>query len=102
VNMESCFITEVRWLSRGNVLERFFALREEIGVFMAMKQTDVPELGDDDFCTCLAFLVDITKHLNTLNLKLQGESNMIMQMSDNITAFKMRLSLGETITTKKL
>lgn len=29
--------SEERWLSQGNFLEGLFALREEIGVFLAMK-----------------------------------------------------------------
>lgn len=83
------------------LLSKYFLRLGRKYVFMAMKQTDVAELGNDDFCKWLASLADITKHLNTLSLKLQGESNMIIQMSDNITAFKMRLkSVEETNTAK--
>ena len=56
--------TEVRWLSRGNVLKRLFALRNEITSFLEMKNRAVSLLADATFQCNLAFLSDITHHLN--------------------------------------
>ena len=67
---ELLYHTEIRWLSRGNVLKRFFALRNEIASFLEMKNKAVPLLADATFQCYLAFLTDITYHLNELNLKL--------------------------------
>ena len=70
---ELLYHTEVRWLSRGNVLKRFFALRDEIASFMKMNNKAVPLLTDSTFQCNLAFLTDITDHLN---LKLQGKNRL--------------------------
>ena len=67
---ELLYHTEVRWLSCGNVLKRFFALRNEIASLIKMKNMAVPLLADATFQCNLAFLSDITHHLNELNLKL--------------------------------
>jgi hypothetical protein len=90
---ELLYHTEVRWLSRGSVLKRFFALRQEIALFMAMKENDVYQLSDPMFISNLAFLTDITQHLNELNVKLQGTKQVITEMYDSVKAFKCKLSL---------
>ena len=90
---ELLYHTEVRWLSRGNVLKRFFALRQEIALFMAMKDKHVPQLSEPTFLSDLAFLTDVTQHLNVLNSQLQGSKQVITVMYDSIKSFKCKLSL---------
>ena len=41
----------------------------------------------------LAFLVDITSHLNNLNLKLQGSDQLFPRLVNDISAFKMKLKV---------
>ena len=64
--------TEVRWLSRGAVLKRFFELREDIGQVMEKMGSPVKELKCSQWVKDLAFMVDITQHLNNRNKMLQG------------------------------
>ena len=87
--------TEVRWLSRGAVLKRFFELREEIGQFMEKKGSPVKELKCPQWVQDLAFIVYITQHLNYLNKMLQGRKKNVTQYHDSIRAFKLKLSLWE-------
>jgi len=64
------------------VLQRFFDLRQEMALFMAMKDRDVPQLCEPTFLSDLAFLTDITQHLNALNSQLQGSKQLITAMFD--------------------
>jgi hypothetical protein len=41
-------------------------------VFLDEKEKHFPELNDDTWLCKLLFLADITKHLNDLNVCLQG------------------------------
>jgi hypothetical protein len=58
--------SNVRWLSRGNVLNRFVSSLQAIKVFLDEKEQHFPELNDDDWLCKLMFLADIPKHLNDL------------------------------------
>ncbi|KAM8778008.1 general transcription factor II-I repeat domain-containing protein 2 isoform 2-T2 [Rhynchonycteris naso] len=90
------YYTEIKWLSRGLVLKRFFESLEEIDSFMSSRGKPLPQLSSQDWVKDLAFLVDMTMHLNTLNISLQGHSQIVTQMYDLIQAFLVKLCLWET------
>lgn len=77
-----CMYTEVRWLSRGKSLERFYNLREEVEWFL--EQNNETELADKiksiDFISELAFLCDVTLFINELNLAMQGQNKNIFDL----------------------
>ncbi|KAK7888727.1 hypothetical protein WMY93_024287 [Mugilogobius chulae] len=88
--------TEVRWLSRGKVLERFFYLLDDICQFLETKEKDTARLRDVKWRCELAFLCDVTNHLSALNLQLQGRGRTVTDMYDSVRAFKVKLNLWET------
>ncbi|XP_063847651.1 SCAN domain-containing protein 3-like [Scylla paramamosain] len=83
------FHKAVRWLSRGNVVQRVFELREEISLFLRIqnKQDLLSAWSADSFEIRLAYLVDMLRQLNTLNLELQGKGSLIIDFVDKIKAF---------------
>ena len=60
-----------------------------------MKGESPDKLCDDNWVQDLAFMVDITWHLNDLNLKLQGKRQVVVSLYDSIKAFKLKLKLWE-------
>ena len=78
------------------MLKRFFELRDEVKTFMEDGRLDVPELDDPKWIMDLAFLVDITQHLNILNLKLQGPGQLITTAYESVKAFSTKLRLWKT------
>ncbi|KAK1897136.1 General transcription factor II-I repeat domain containing protein 2A [Dissostichus eleginoides] len=90
--------TEIRWMSRGKCLERFFALRAEIPVFLEDTiQCDTSaycaKLRNTDFLLDMAFLADITSHLNHLNMRLQGRCQTVSDLYAHMNAFVTKLTL---------
>lgn len=72
------YYTEVRWLSCYKVLKNFYLLLEEIIVFLELKyekNENISIIKDPLWKKDLAFLTDITSHLNNLNIKLQEPVN---------------------------
>ena len=62
------YYTQVRWLSKGNVSERVFELREELKEFLNRQRKHELEscFRDSTFISKLAYLVDIFDQLNRL------------------------------------
>lgn len=87
------YYTEVRWLSRGVALKRFMELFDEIIEFLSDHGRNTRRLNEPSFQCDLAFLTDITGHLNDLNTKLQGKNQFIFQLISNVKAFKQKLCL---------
>jgi hypothetical protein len=87
------FYTAVRWLSKGNVVERVFELKDELKSFLEMqrKQEFLINFNDEAWIQRVAYLSDIFGQLNKLNLKLQGQDMHIIHFRDNLQTFVSKL-----------
>ena len=85
--------SEIRWLSRGRVLQRFFDLRYEIDIFFIEKSTQLHELSNPVWLWDLAILCDLTAYVNELNLKLQCKDKLISHVYADLCAFQTKLKL---------
>uniref|UniRef100_A0A8C6SPZ2 Uncharacterized protein n=1 Tax=Neogobius melanostomus TaxID=47308 RepID=A0A8C6SPZ2_9GOBI len=86
--------SEVRWLSRGLVLNRLYELKNEVCCFLKEKKSPLAQhFTNTDFILKLAYLCDIFSHLNQLNTSLQGRNSNIFFVADKIKAFRRKLAL---------
>ena len=83
----------VRWLSKSQVLSRFFQLLDAVKLFMEEKNQNYPELSDLKWIMDLAFFVDMLCHLNRLNLNLQGKLKILPDLVQSVSAFVNKLKL---------
>ena len=92
------FNTEVRWLSKGKVMKRFFELRSELQIFFSTQNiNEFESMFTEETTLCkLAYLVDIFEIFNNINTSLQGKESTIITLSEKIESFRMKLELWLT------
>ena len=97
------FHTEVRWLSKGKAVKRFFELRGELQIFFGTLNTnEYDSMFREELTLCkLAYLVDIFEIFNNINTALQGKESTIISLSEKISSFKIKLELWITKINKK-
>jgi hypothetical protein len=88
---------EVRWLSPGNVLTRFFKLADEVRILLCdgkHKNFILREkLNDFSWLCKIAYLAALFTHLNVLNMQLQGPDTNIFVVEYKIEAMIEKLKL---------
>ncbi|XP_065667922.1 general transcription factor II-I repeat domain-containing protein 2A-like [Hydra vulgaris] len=88
--------SEVRWLSRGNILNRFWECLQSVLQFMVTQKFSFITMSIEEFKCKLAFLCDITAQFNVLNKRLQGRRVLVCDLISHITVMKTKLNLYKT------
>jgi len=94
--------TEVRWLSRGQVLNRGIELKEELELLFEQENLLIFKdfFQDENWCDTLAYLANIFKKLNYLNSSMQGRQETIISSTNKIRGFKNKILFRKSSTIK--
>ena len=86
------FHTEVRWLSKGNCLTRFYNLFDSVIEFIENKDI---ELRDNLIASKndIAYLTDLYTLFNDINLQLQGDDLNLIKTKTVVSPFVAKLLL---------
>ncbi|XP_026317857.1 SCAN domain-containing protein 3-like [Hyposmocoma kahamanoa] len=82
--------TEVRWLSKGACLARFYSVFDSVLEFLESRDPDLKE-NLIKFKADIAYLTDLFKKFNDINLQLQGDSLNLIKTKGIISAFLGKL-----------
>ena len=88
----------VRWLSRGRMLKRFWSIRKELMTFLegnnnVKAKVFLAFVRDEKKMKIVGFLTDMMSHFNDMNVKLQGETRTIFDLITAIRAFQKKLEI---------
>lgn len=83
--------TEVRWLSKGNCLKRFYSLFNSIVQFLQQNKCDDLSEYLLENKADIAYLTDLYTKFNDLNLQLQGNDLNLVQAKSKICTFLDKL-----------
>lgn len=88
---------EIRWLSKGRMLAHFMDLLEPLKAFIVGQGETCrfSFLDDKEWVLSVAFLCDITQHLNELNLKMQGRNKTVYELYTAVKVFSDKLDVLE-------
>ena len=91
--------SNVRWLSLGKMLKQVWDLKDEIILFLDMKNksVDFVELKKPGWLLDLAFAVDIIGHLNTLNISLHGKGVFAYRLYWNVNPLDIELFFAKLL-----
>ncbi|KRZ65300.1 SCAN domain-containing protein 3 [Trichinella papuae] len=84
--------TEVRWLSKGACLSRFYELFETILKFFQNKEPSLRD-GLKKCKSDIAYMADLFSKFNELNLQLQGSELNLIKTRSVISSFTSKLAL---------
>ena len=84
--------TEVRWLSKGNCLRRFYSLFSTVVEFFQALDDSV-NLELISIKADIAYLSDILMKFNEVNLQLQGNLVKLIKVKSTVLAFIFKLKL---------
>nr|XP_024655565.1 protein ZBED8-like [Maylandia zebra] len=91
--------SNVRWLSRGQVLNRVFAMCVELALFLHEHQHCHADcFKNPEFILILAYMADIFAALNHLNRQMQGGGVNIIEAEEHLKAFQKKLTLWKRRT----
>ena len=86
--------SEVRWLSKGNVLSRVIELQKELVVFENEKLDRFCKYHKNElWMSKIEYLSEIFRHLNSLNSNMQGRNENILTATEKLVAFKKKVAM---------